>query len=200
MANTEESIEKAGAPLGRRAFLKNAVVLGCALAALGLTSTGCVAAQTPKAPNLVQPHLEEASMGLPSTSGADTTEEGTETMGTTADIILVTLNGTEIAIELEDNETADTFRGMLPLSATLSELNGNEKFVYLDDDLPTAASNPGTIEKGDVMLFGSNCLVVFYETFPTSYRYTRIGRVTEPDLLDGIASAQSVEATFEVAE
>ena len=38
-------------------------------------------------------------------------------------------------------------------------------------------TSPGTINAGDIMLFGSNCVVVFYETFKTSYSYTRIGKI-----------------------
>lgn len=47
------------------------------------------------------------------------------------------------------------------------------------------------------MLYGDSCLVVFYETFATSYRYTRLGRVTDPDALDAIADNATVKAVFE---
>ena len=167
-------------------------LLGCILTGLAALSGGCA------------PTERKGDTGPANTGGTpepgNTIEEGAPGTVITSSIVFATLNGTEIIIELEDNDAAIAFRELLPFSAILSELNGNEKYVYLESDLPVSASNPNIIKKGDVMLFGDDCLVVFYETFPTSYRYTRIGRVTEPDSLDGIAAAQTVEAMFAMVE
>jgi len=81
---------------------------------------------------------------------------------------------------LYDNTTATAFKSMLPLTINMAELNGNEKYVDLSGSLPTNASNPGTIQTGDLMLYGSNTLVLFYKTFSTSYSYTRLGRTDNP--------------------
>lgn len=65
----------------------------------------------------------------------------------------------------------------------LEEKMINEKYFYLDTTLPVSSSVPENILKGDVMLFGDDCLVVFYESFKTNYSYTKIGHIDNlPDL------------------
>ncbi len=93
------------------------------------------------------------------------------------------INGKEYKIDLENNETANSFVGLLPQELNMKELNGNEKYIYLDTTLPTNSSNPRRINAGDVMLYGDNCLVIFYKSFDTSYSYTKIGHIDSlPDL------------------
>ncbi len=86
-------------------------------------------------------------------------------------------------INLEDNETAKVFVNMLPLELNMNELNGNEKYVYLDRKLPVNPSNINKINSGDVMIYGNDCLVIFYKSFTSSYSYTKIGHIDNlPDL------------------
>ena len=93
------------------------------------------------------------------------------------------INEKEYIINLEDNETSKNFVNLLPQELKMSELNGNEKYIYLDYTLPTNSFNPKRINAGDVMLYGNNCLVIFYKSFDTSYSYTKIGHIdTLPDL------------------
>jgi hypothetical protein len=80
---------------------------------------------------------------------------------------------------LYDNATAAAFKKLLPLTVDMTELNGNEKYVDLSVALPADASNPGTIQNGDIMLYGSSTLVVFYKTFKTSYKYSRVGKIDD---------------------
>lgn len=89
----------------------------------------------------------------------------------------ITINNSEYVVDLEKNNTVRSLLSMLPLELDMSELNGNEKYVYLDESLPTNSYNPKNINAGDVMLFGDNCLVVFYKSFDTLYSYTKIGHI-----------------------
>lgn len=91
--------------------------------------------------------------------------------------IKVIINDKTYILKLENNKTVEEFLNLLPQTFNMSELNGNEKYVYMDNSLTTNSYNPKHIEKGDVMLFGDNCLVIFYQSFDTSYRYTKIGHI-----------------------
>ena len=102
------------------------------------------------------------------------------------DKVNVTINGTKYVANLEENETVKSFLNLLPSEFNMSELNGNEKFIYLDNNLPSNSVSVKHINKGDVMLYGSNCLVIFYKSFDTSYSYTKIGHIDNlPDLGSG---------------
>ena len=89
----------------------------------------------------------------------------------------VIINNKTYTLTLENNKTVEEFLNLLPQEFTMTELNGNEKYVYMNNTLATNSYNPKHIEKGDVMLYGNNCLVIFYKSFDTSYSYTKIGHI-----------------------
>lgn len=98
-------------------------------------------------------------------------------------IIEMTIGQQHYYIALEDNSAAKDLIEQLPVTLTMKELNGNEKFADLPTALTASHTSPGTLHEGDVMLYGQKTLVLFYKTFQTSYRYTPIGKVTAPDAL-----------------
>lgn len=99
---------------------------------------------------------------------------------------------------LYDNQAATAFRSLLPLTVNMIELNDNEKYVDLPRNLPTNAANPGTIQNGDLMLYGSSTLVLFYKTFSTSYNYTKLGRIDDVTGLVAALGTGNVSITFEL--
>ena len=107
--------------------------------------------------------------------------------------IKVTIDDKTYNLNLENNNTVEEFINLLPQEYNMNDLNGNEKYVYMDNTLSTNSYNPKHIEKGDVMLFGNNCLVIFYESFDTEYSYTKIGHI---DNLDDLGNG-SIIAKFE---
>lgn len=107
--------------------------------------------------------------------------------------IKVTLIDKTYTLSLENNSTTEEFVNLLPQKFTMNELNGNEKYVYIDNFLTTNSYNPKHIEKGDVMLYGDNCLVIFYKSFDTNYSYTKIGHI---DNLGNLGNG-SITAKFE---
>lgn len=110
--------------------------------------------------------------------------------------IKITVNGRTFSATLYDNETARAFKERTPITLNMSELNGNEKYYYLSDSLPKNSSKPSRINTGDIMLYGSDCLVIFYESFSTSYSYTPVGKIDDPDGLAAALGSGSVEVSF----
>lgn len=112
-------------------------------------------------------------------------------------IAMVKIGDKEFSATLYDNQTAAAFKDMLPLTLDMSELNGNEKYFYLSDSLPNNSERVGTINAGDIMLYGSSCVVLFYETFDTSYSYTKIGHIDDVAGLKDAVGKGNVKVTFE---
>ena len=111
--------------------------------------------------------------------------------------IVIKIGDREFKATLYDNEAAEAFKEMLPIKLDMQELNGNEKYYYLDDSLPTNAERVGMIHAGDIMLYGSSCVVLFYETFSTSYSYTKIGHIDDVTNLSEAVGKGSVTVVFE---
>lgn len=105
--------------------------------------------------------------------------------------VLLQIDETTVPIRFADNETAKALQKRLPLTMQMKELNGNEKYHYFPFSLPTNPKYVGTVQAGDLMLYGSDCLVLFYESFQTDIQYTRIGWV-EPNRLSELLSADTV--------
>lgn len=129
---------------------------------------------------------------------SDDQSSPTENNHSMKDSLSIKVGDQEFIATLLDNPAATTFKAMLPLTINMAELNGNEKYFRLSQNLPTDESNPGTISPGDLMLFGSNTLVLFYESFRTSYSYTKLGRINNVNGLTAALGKGNVTVTIEL--
>lgn len=114
--------------------------------------------------------------------------------------IKIKVNSQTFTATLLDNNSTRAFLKMLPMTIDMRELNGDEKYHDLPESLPTNASNPRTTQAGDLMLFGSRTLVLFYKTLSTSYSYTGLGRVDNPSGLAAALGSRNATVTFEVEQ
>ncbi len=112
----------------------------------------------------------------------------------------VSVGDRTFSAKLYDNATTRELIERMPMELDMSELHGNEKYYYLPEDLPTDSENPGSIHTGDLMLYGSDCLVLFYEDFQSSFRYTRLGYLEDPEELSEIVGFGNVTVAFEPAD
>lgn len=132
--------------------------------------------------------LAEDAGSTPQAARAPNKQEGTR--------MWMTVGERRFTVTLADTEAARAFAATLPLTLDMEELNGNEKKKELSSALPTNASRPGTIRSGDILLWGSRTVVVFYLTFDSPYSYTRLGRVDEPAGLADALGRGDVRVVF----
>ena len=133
-----------------------------------------------------------AAMLLMAGCGENSTAKGANIMST----VKISVNGQTFDVKLEDNASARAFTENFPLEVEMTELNGNEKYFYLDKNLPSNSERVGQIHAGDLMLFGSNCVVIFYKDFPTSYSYTRLGKIENAADLAKVLGAGNIYVKF----
>ncbi|MBM7651143.1 cyclophilin-like fold protein [Neobacillus cucumis] len=119
---------------------------------------------------------------------------------TTVKNINITVGNKSFTATLEENDTAKALVKQLPLTVDMSELNGNEKYHNLSGNLRADRSiSPDRIHKGDLMLYGNKCLVLFYKTFNTSYSYVKLGHIENTTGLTESLGSGSVKVTFSVS-
>ena len=128
----------------------------------------------------------------------DITNNSNNSLDTSSMKIKITLGTNSFNATLYNNATVTAFKEKLPMTIDMNELNGNEKYFDLPNSLPAKATNPGTIQTGDLMLYGANTLVLFYKTFSTSYNYTRLARIDNPTGLAAALGSGNITVKFEV--
>lgn len=109
----------------------------------------------------------------------------------------ITIGTTVFTATLYDNPSARALSANFPLTIKMAELNNNEKYYDLPNSLPTNASVGGNIKVGDLTLYGSNTLVLFYKSFNTSYSYTKLGYIDNPSGLATAVGKGNVVVKFE---
>jgi hypothetical protein len=113
----------------------------------------------------------------------------------------ITVGNKTFTATLENTDTTKALVKQLPLTVDMAEHNRNEKYTNLSGNLRADTSFcPGRINEGDLMLYGNNCLVLFYKTFNTSYRYVKLGHIVNTTGLTEALGLGSVKVTFSVSE
>ena len=133
-------------------------------------------------------------------SSACSKNEGSPATGRNMSEIKITIAGRNFTAVPANTPAAAEFLKRLPLTLRMNELNGNEKYAGLSDKLPADPTCPGRIGSGELMLYGNSTLVLFYESFPTSYSYTRIGKITDARGLKEAVGRENITVTFETMQ
>ena len=106
----------------------------------------------------------------------------------------IKINDKEFEFEFKDTEVANQIKSKLPFTVKMTNLNGNEVYYQFSSESFTPNHKAvGTINMGDIYLYQSNYLVLFYKTFTTSYSYTEIGKLKDATGLDTIIGSSDIE-------
>ena len=163
----------------KTAFLCCSLILAAAL-------TGCAADMPEAAPP--SPTVQTT----PQPEAENTPADGTA--------LRIQVGDRTFTARLEDTPAAQALADALPMTLNMEEMNGNEKYFFLPDTLPTDPGQPDSIAAGDLMLYGDNCLVLFYESFQSTYSYTRLGAVTDTSGLSEALGRGNAEVVFSLGE
>lgn len=132
---------------------------------------------------------------IQSTEAAETQEENRAMTD-----INVNINGKVFQGKIyDDSPCAQQFLNKLPITLTMNELNGNEKYYRFSESFNSSPERVENINSGDIMIYQSDYLVIFYDSFDTSYTYTRLGYITDTAGLKEAAGTDNAEVTFEIA-
>lgn len=112
--------------------------------------------------------------------------------------VKIKINGQEVKATFYLNETTLELIKLFPLKIKMKDLNKNEKYTYLEKNLKTDQIVPERIKRGDIKLYGDNCLVIFYEDLKNAYMYTEIGYIEEKSNWIDMIRANEVTAILEL--
>ena len=93
----------------------------------------------------------------------------------------MTIGDTPVSVAWEDGDAVEALRGLCrekPLMIEMSMYGGFEQVGTIGTTLPTN-DRETTTSPGDIVLYSSNQIVVFYGS--NSWAYTRLGHITDRD-------------------
>jgi hypothetical protein len=102
---------------------------------------------------------------------------------------------TEVPVTWEDNDSVDALKGICPRTIELSMYGGFEQVGSIGETLP-AADQQTTTQAGDIVLYSSNQIVVFYGS--NSWAYTRLGHIDlTQEEMESLLAGGDVSITLE---
>ncbi len=120
----------------------------------------------------------------------ETSTEETSTEEVKAKMLRMMIGNTAVDVEWEDNESVEALKKLCEnesLVIHMSMYGGFEQVGPIGSRLPSNDTQT-TTSSGDIVLYSSNQIVVFYGS--NSWAYTRLGHITDQDA-SGMASLLS---------
>lgn len=93
--------------------------------------------------------------------------------------ITVTIGGTEYTAQFDNNAAAREVAELFPLSVDMKEWAGNnEYYAGLGKTINGTAPAATAITAGDIMLYSSRSLVIFYDSSENTAGYVKLGHIS----------------------
>ena len=136
---------------------------------------------------------------------ADAEESATEETGTEevkAKMLRMMIGNTAVAVDWENNESVEALKAQCenePLVIQMSMYGGFEQVGPIGSRLPSNDAQT-TTSAGDIVLYSSNQIVVFYGS--NSWAYTKLGHITDQDAsgMAGLLSNGNVTITISMED
>lgn len=131
-------------------------------------------------------------------TGDETGQEPGTVLEETEMKLNVEVNGTTFTATLEDNAAVDAFVEMMreaPVVIEMNDYSGFEKVGPLGTSLP-ASNSQTTTQAGDIVLYNSNQIVIFYGS--NSWSYTKLGKIDDLTGWEEALGSGDVTVTFSI--
>ena len=164
------------------------LLTGAAALLLALTLPACGAGRK-AAPESVPTGVPAVETALPqppeeTKAPAEGQAEIEETAGEELTMLKMKIGDTAVAVDWEENEAVEALKELCraePLTIELSMYGGFEQVGPIGARLPSSDVQT-TTRAGDIVLYSSNQMVVFYGS--NSWAYTRLGHISDQSAED----------------
>lgn len=153
------------------------------------TAENAASAESPQAPadeddsgseNTEAGNISSEDMGETETASEDETETSDAGEEIQEDnIMILTVNGTNLTAVMEDNSSVEALMGLLaegPLTIEMSDYANMEKVGSIGTSLPRNDEQI-TTSAGDLILYLGDSFVIYYA--PNSWDFTRLGKIQD---------------------
>ncbi len=110
--------------------------------------------------------------------------------------IQVTVNGRPFAAVLYESDTTQEWVRQFPMALSMEEWNGNGFYAVAPSPLPQDGRIPSRIRPGDLMLYGSSRIALFYEGLCAGDFYTPLGYLLHTEGLADALGEKAALVTF----
>lgn len=98
---------------------------------------------------------------------------------------------------LAETEVGEELASRLPLTLDMSELAGNEKYCFTQEEFPGGEETPSELHAGEIWIYSDDCIVLFYKDHANpGYDYKFAGSLDDASGLEEAVGTGDVQVTI----